>query len=405
MKLTNRVKKPQEVLNDTLQKLLRDEALGGKLLLIAAALALIAVNSPLQSIYTAFWDTNLTIGFRQFSITQDLQHWVNDGLMTFFFLVVGLEIKREVAYGELKKFSNASLPVLGAVGGMIVPAIIYLSLNAGEVGMKGWGIPVATDIAFALGVLALIGSRLPSSLRVFLLTLAIVDDLLAIGIIAFFYTTDLYPAALLAALIILGVIFLVGKYRPNTFYGIAILGLLLWVALYASGIHPTIAGALLGFMAPIKSSRTNKSVAERLEQINIPLTTFFVVPLFAFANAGLVLSTAPLTSAMTQPIVLGVILGLVIGKPLGIMATVWILTKLKVAALPKSMKWIHLLGLSLLAGIGFTVSIFITELAFESQDTLIEAAKMGIMIASLIAPIAAIIIFRIALRRASSNIN
>ena len=373
-------------LNSVVNLLLRDEAISGKILLAAALLALIVVNSPLLNIYESFWHTNLSIGLGEFSLSEDLRHWMNDGLMVIFFLVVGLEIKREMVKGELRNPKKAILPIAAAVGGMIVPVLIYLVFNFGSETARGWGIPVATDIAFAIGVLALIGSRVPSSLKVFLLTLAIVDDLLAILIIAIFYTAQINQAALAAAFAIIAMLLVSRKLWPNSIVPYVVLGACLWAALHKSGIHPTIAGALVGFLAPLKAGDL-PSIAERLETAMIPISTFVVIPLFAFANSGVVFSGISFTSEI-NPILAGTIFGLVLGKPLGVLAVAFLLTKFNIATLPKGVTWGHMLGVGLLAGIGFTVSIFITELAFVSNQQYISAAKVGIIIASVLAAVA-----------------
>jgi Na+:H+ antiporter, NhaA family len=373
-------------LASTLDLLLKDEAISGKLLLAAAILALIVVNSPLKHLYDSIWHLNFSVGLGGFSLSHDLRHWVNDGLMAIFFLVVGLEIKREVRKGELRRPRAAILPIAAAIGGMVVPALIFVAFNIGSESVKGWGIPVATDIAFAIGILALLGSRIPSSLKVFLLTLAIVDDLLAIIIIAIFYTAHINLSALLVSIVVAVLLLTFRKVWPRSIVPYAILGICLWAAVQSSGVHATIAGALIGFLAPT-SSRDGPSIAERLETAMIPISTFVVIPLFAFANAGVVLSGI-VFSDETVPIVLGVVFGLVFGKVIGVLGVVWILTKLRLATLPHDLRWRHMTGLSLVAGIGFTVSIFITELAFAHSEEYILAAKVGIIIASIFAAIA-----------------
>jgi Na+:H+ antiporter, NhaA family len=384
---------PQKV-TSLVNLLLKDEAISGKLLLAAAVLAMVAVNSPLKHVYDSLWQTQFSLGLGNFVLTEDLRHWVNDGLMAIFFLVVGLEIKREVVKGELRRPGAAVLPIAAAIGGMIVPALIFLAFNLETDAARGWGIPVATDIAFAIGVLALIGTRLPSSLRIFLLTLAIVDDLLAIVIIAVFYTHDIHLTALLVAFGLAGLLLIMRKLRPHSIVPYILIGIALWIAVKESGVHATIAGALVGFLAPIKT-KEGISIAERLERAMIPVSTFLVVPLFAFANAAIVLAGIQLNSE-TWPIAAGIALGLVFGKVFGILGATFIITKFKLAQLPVGAHWRHMIGVGLLAGIGFTVSIFITELAFTGNETYIAAAKLGIFAASILAACggAAILLFK-----------
>lgn len=372
-------------LASVLNQLLKDEAIGGKLLLASSVIALIAVNSPLRVLFENFWHLDLSIGLGNFSITENLKHWVNDGLMAIFFLVVALEIKREFIRGELSDLKKASLPIAAAIGGMIVPALIYLTLNANTDFTKGWGIPIATDIAFAIGVLAVLGNRVPSSLKVLLLTLAIVDDLLAIVVIAVFYTASIQLTYLFLATLVILLMLASRKLWPKKILPFILLGIILWVLFKESGVHATIAGALIGFLAPLKAIN-RMSIAERLESALIPVSTFIVIPLFALANAGV--SFAGLTIDKTYlPVMLGVGLGLVVGKVIGVLAVAWIMTRLKIAVLPEGANWLHMTGIGLLAGIGFTVSIFITELAFAGNDSLIVMAKFAILIASFVAAI------------------
>ena len=368
-----------------LNLLLRDEAIGGKILIIATIFALIAVNSPLRSAFESFWHLNLSIGLGNFSISEDLKHWINEGLMAIFFLVVALEIKREFVRGELSNFKAASLPIAAAVGGMLVPALIYVFINLQTDFLRGWGIPIATDIAFAIGVLAVIGNRLPSSLKVFLLTLAIVDDLLAIIVIAIFYTSSIQLTPLIMAATAIIALLISRKLWPKSLMPFVLLGLLLWVFIKESGVHATIAGALVGFLAPVNTA-SHTSIAEKLEKSLIPVSTFIVIPLFALANAGISFAGLTIDRAYL-PVMLGIGIGLIAGKVLGILSVAWIMTKLKLANLPEGANWWHMTGLGLLAGIGFTVSIFITELAFAGNEPLIVIAKIAILIASVFSAI------------------
>jgi len=369
-------------LPNILRSFLKDETISGKLILVFAVLALVVVNSPLQQIYEDFWLTDLGIGLGGWDLSQDLRHWVNEGLMAFFFLVVGLEVKRELIVGELKERKKALLPVGAAIGGMIVPAVIYLALNLPSDAVRGWGIPIATDIAFAVAVLALLGRRAPLPLKLFLLTLAIVDDIGAIFVIALFYAEIIHFGYLFASVALVLAMWLLRKRLYGRLWVFLALGTLLWVTTHLSGIHASIIGAVLGLMAPIPKSNRGPSVARRLERLFLPISTFIALPIFAFANAGVVLSFAAFTEPGAATIMWGIILGLVVGKAVGITGAAWLLTRSGVAELPEGVRWRHMIGVGLIAGIGFTVSIFITELAFAGNPQLIEVAKISIFIAS-----------------------
>jgi Na+:H+ antiporter, NhaA family len=401
---------------------------GGILLIAATVIALVWANSPWAEGYAALWHTKLSVGVGDFSLTKDLTHWINDGLMAVFFLVVGLEIKREVLVGELSSVRGAALPVAAAVGGAVVPALIYLAINAGTEGAAGWGIPMATDIAFALGVLALLGERAPVGLKVFLTALAIVDDIVAVLVIALFYTSEISWGALgvgglfLAALIVAN---LIGVGRTLVY---ALLGVGLWLTFLLSGVHATIAGVLLAFTVPASSFINPSAFLERgryvldrfekagekgessvlaneerqaalhalnhaayelepplheLEHALHPWVVFAIMPIFALANAGVPLGGG-IAEALTTPVALGIVAGLVVGKQLGITLFAWLAVKGGVSELPRGIGWRHVYGAGWLAGIGFTMSLFITDLAF-SEGSLVEAAKLGILVASLIA--------------------
>lgn len=364
--------------------LLKDEAIGGRLILAAVALALLVVNSPLSQYYESFWHTTLSIGLGQWALSLDLRHWVNDGLMTLFFLVVGLELKRELVAGELRDRRTALLPMCAAVGGMAVPALLYFAVNTTDPSTSGWAIPMATDIAIAVGVLALAGKGLPSSIRLFLLTLAIVDDIAAVIVIALFYSSNINAFMLLGA-VALSLVSIILLRRQMLSLGLFVaMSSALWILVNASGVHPGITGALIGMLAPLSVPRPHKkSIAERLERFAIPVSTFIAVPLFAFANAGVVLSFDSLQGESTSTVALGIILGLVVGKVAGIFGATWLLVRLGVSRLPSGSSWRHILGVGALAGIGFTVSIFVTELAFTDQQ-LVSAAKISIFVASLL---------------------
>lgn len=378
-----------------LETFLEDESIGGKLILVAALLSLVVVNSPLSNQFDAFWHLPLSIGIGSWSLSLDLRHWVNEGLMAFFFLVVGLEIKRELVKGELRDKKTAILPIGAAIGGMILPALIYLAFNWNiEQAVQGWGIPIATDIAFAVAVLSLLGSRVPLSLKIFLLTLAIADDIGAIFVIALFYAEIInYWFLAASALLIVG-IFLFRQRLTNRVFMVSGLGIVLWVTTHLSGIHASIVGAAMGFLAPVSKSPSSVGLSEKVERSLLPITTLFVLPLFAFANAGFTLSADALTT--NQTVLWGVVLGLIGGKVFGITLASWLLVKLNLAQLPKDIAWRHVIGIAFIAGIGFTVSIFITELAFDDNQALINTAKIGIFIASALSAVLGYTLLRFA---------
>ncbi len=366
------------------QYLLKDEAISGKFILGATLLALVAANTALSSGYEHFWHTHLNVGLGSWSIDKDLRHWVDEGLMAIFFLVVGLELKRELIQGELRKFRTAILPFAAALGGMVVPAVIYLSFNMSSEAVNGWAIPMATDIAFAIGILALIGKGIPPAIRLFLLTLAIVDDVGAIIVIAVFYSQGINVGLLIASALLCALLFLAGRARKLSMPIYVIGCIVLWLVVNASGIHASIAGAAMGLLAPLAiAGRGSKSIAERTEHAMIPISTFIVVPLFAFANTGVVLSLSSFNNDSALPIAAGIVLGLVVGKVVGIVGASWLMIRFKFADLPTGSSWTHIVGVGLLAGIGFTVSIFVTELAFN-QDEFITVAKLSIIAASAI---------------------
>ena len=397
------------------------EASGGIFLLVATALALAWANSPWDHYYFDLIHAHLAVDLGIFSIDNSLGHLVNDGLMTVFFFVVGLEIKRELLHGELASRRKAALPVAAAIGGMVVPALIYVAWNAGSDGARGWGIPMATDIAFAMGVLALLGRRAPFSLKVFLLALAIVDDLGAILVIAIFYTDSISLEALFWAGFMLVVILAAARGGVHSTDVYVVLGVLFWAAVYKSGIHATLAGVVLAMLTPARPrftqrdfegsaldllvsyrhardrgeteqaqqvleefealSRGTESPLDRLEHTLHPWVSYLIVPVFALVNAGVVISGGLISDSVSSPISLGIASGLVIGKPLGIFVACFIAVRLGIADLPTNTNYGHIIGLGLIAGIGFTVSLFITGLAFDSA-LYIDEAKLGILAAS-----------------------
>jgi NhaA family Na+:H+ antiporter len=405
-----------------LRDFLATEAAGGILLLAATAVALAWANSPWQASYDTVWHTPLGIRLGRHELELDLQHWVNDGLMAIFFLVVGLEIKRELVLGELRDRRQAALPVVAAVGGMVVPAVLYFALNPSGDAARGWGVPMATDIAFALGVLALVARSIPPAVRLFLLTLAIVDDIGAIVVIAVFYSSDVEGTWLGVAVVVLATVALLrflGLVATPLFAG---LGIALWVALHASGVHATLAGVAMGLMVPAAPTLTREIVRSRADELLDVFTpeaarqtkqlarhavsqlewlehelhgwsSFVIVPLFALANAGVPLSTDAFDAAAGSPVTLGIVLGLVGGKLLGITGGAWLATKAGVADLPAGVSWRHIMGAAALGGIGFTVSLFITGLAFE-DPLLADEARMGILAASVLATVVGAVVLR-----------
>ncbi len=416
-----------------IQTFIHTEEIGAIILLVAAAAALGWANSPWSDSYVSFWHTHISIDIYIFAISEDLEHLVNEGLMAVFFFVVGLEIKRELLHGELSSLRKASLPVVAAVGGMATPALIYLLFNSSGQGTVGWGVPMATDIAFALGVLALLGRRIPAELRVFLLGLAVVDDLGAIAVIATFYTDSIHWTnlglgvgffALIAICLRLGI-------RSMGFY--LILCVVMWQFFLESGIHATLAGVMVAAIVPAEPylhrkdyaaavddllhdfrlatengdeekaqaiveqieelSRGTEGPMERLERIVHPWVSFAILPLFALANAGIVLTTGALTQAATSSITLGVAIGLLVGNPLGVLAMTWLSVRVGLGQLPSAVTWRHVLGTGFLAGIGFTVAIFVAGIAF-TDPALVNQAKMGIFGASIIAGLIGYLILR-----------
>jgi NhaA family Na+:H+ antiporter len=373
---------------DMLAKVLKDETISGKLILVATLLALVVVNLPFQALYERVWEHHFSIGWGPWGIDQNLRHWVNEGLMAIFFLVVGLEIKRELVHGELSDMKVAALPIAAALGGMIVPALIYAGFNRSPDVSHGWGIPIATDIAFAVGVVMLLGKRVPLSLKLFLLTLAIADDIGAIIVIALFYANVIHVGYLLASLgLVVGLGVFSNRFAGKLWLFIA-MGIVLWVTTHLSGVHASIVGAALGLVAPLKPGSNGVSVAEKLEKVFLPISTFVALPLFAFSSAGVVFSLDAFEGPAAGSVMLGIVLGLVIGKMVGIFGATWLMVRFKQARLPSGTNWVHMVGIGLIAGIGFTVSIFVTELAFRGNEHLLETAKISIFIASAISAIA-----------------
>ncbi|MFJ6455140.1 Na+/H+ antiporter NhaA [Paenarthrobacter sp. NPDC091669] len=383
--------------------ILRTETVGGALLLAATVVALIWANSPAADGYFAFRDVK--IGFEPWHLDLSLGHWASDGLLAVFFFLAGLELKREFVAGELRKPAKAVVPVAAAIGGVVVPAVIFVLFNLGSPEtLKGWAIPTATDIAFALAVLAVINTHLPSALRTFLLTLAVVDDLIAIGIIAFFYSTGLQPLMLLAALVPLALFTFLVQKRIRSWYLLVPLAMATWGFVHASGIHATVAGVLLGFAVPVlasgKKGEPAEGLAEHFEHRLRPFSAGFAVPVFAFFSAGVALGGFDgMGAALTDPVAVGIVAALVVGKAVGVFGTTYLVTKTTRASLDSSIAWIDLFGLALLAGIGFTVSLLIGELSFGTGSAHNDHAKVAILAGSLISALLAAVVLRARNRR------
>ena len=402
------------------------EAGGSALLLAATVLALVWANSPWSASYDEFWHTPATIGIGGAELTLDLQHWVNDALMALFFLVVGLEITREVATGELRDRRSVAAPALGALGGLVTPALIYLAINPSGPESAGWGVVMSTDTAFVLGILALFGPRCPDRLRLFLLTLAIVDDIGAIGVMAMFYSDDLVPSALVVSgllIVLLLALRWLGVWRLTPY---VLTGIALWLAVHESGVHATLAGVVVGLLLPQRppddeafdrSHSYGRALREQPEPerarlaalavaATIPAgsrlqhrlhrwTAYAVVPVFGLANAGVTLDGETLSAAATSSVTIGVAVALVVGNALGITAGAAIALRTGWGVLPGGVRWSHLMAGATLAGIGFTIALFIADLAFDDDDALKEQATIGILVGSVVAAVLGVILLRV----------
>ncbi|HEX8231613.1 MAG TPA: Na+/H+ antiporter NhaA [Chloroflexia bacterium] len=420
-----------------MQEFIHSSTAGGIVLLLAAVAALVLANSPLRSNYEDVLNTYLDIRIGSFALHETVLHWINDGLMAIFFFLVGLEIKREIWAGELSSVRAALLPIVAAIGGAVVPALIYVLINLNGAGGAGWGIPMATDIAFALGVLALVGSHIPFTLKILLTAIAIIDDLIAVLVIAFFYSSELDFGALGTGFAFLGVLLLMNALGIRAIPLYALIGVLVWVAFLQSGVHATIAGVLVALMIPVRtrinqetflrrarsildnfedsSKREPYSILQDQEQqsavleleelseaVQAPLqkmehtlhnwVAFLIMPVFALANAGVALSAEALRGE-TLPVALGIMAGLLIGKPIGLFGATWLAVKTGLVTLPRGITWRHITALACLGGIGFTMSLFVATLAFGGNE-LLETAKLGILAASLIAGTAGFILLK-----------
>lgn len=409
-----------------LHEFIHRQASSGIVLLFSAVVALIWANSPWAYVYHDFWHTEVSLNIGGTGISKDILHWVNDGLMAVFFFLVGLEIKREFLVGELSSIRQALLPIFCAIGGMAIPALVYMGFNFDSPGAIGWGIPMATDIAFALGILALVGSRVPIALKAFLVAIAIVDDIGAVIVIAVFYTSEITVASLLLILVVLVVLISMNRLRVHHTHPYLIVGFFLWIAFLSSGLHATLAGVLLAFAIPARSRinvrefliigrelldeyegigdlgnevpvRQERQMAlqeiqkkisdvwmplQRLEHFLHPWVAFGIMPIFAFANAG-VSVTGDLGAAVSNPVTLGIIAGLLVGKQVGITLIAWLTVRFGWSRLPYGVTWPQIYGVSWLGGIGFTMSIFVSTVAFATED-LLQVSKIGVLIASVI---------------------
>lgn len=382
---------------NTLQQFIQKESSAGIILIFTTIAALLLQNGPLSCYYTGFLHTHVEIRFGNLQIAKPLLLWVNDGLMAVFFFLIGLEVKREVLEGHLSSFSQIILPAIAAVGGMIVPALVFVLFNNGDAfAMNGWAIPTATDIAFALGILSLLGSRVPVSLKVFLMALAIIDDLGAIVIIALFYTSELSTVSISIAAIALITLFIFNRLKVARQSAYIVVGIILWVSVLKSGVHATLAGVALAFMIPMYSKDSNGETFSMLKQMEHGLHTwvsFIILPLFAFVNAGVDLREIS-PDQMVSSVPLGIMAGLFIGKQAGVFGFAWIAIKLGIASLPTGANWRTLYGVAVLTGIGFTMSLFVDSLAYDDSDIFRYADKLAILLGSFLSGVVGYLILR-----------
>ncbi len=386
MSLKNPARDPETSWKDAGSQFIRSEVSGGLVLLVAAVAAIVWANAPFGDTYSSFWHTELSIGIGDLRISEDLQHWVNDALMAIFFFVVGLEIKRELVVGELNDRSKATMPIIAAIGGVVLPAVIFVLINLGDSSsLDGWAIPMATDIAFAVAVLAILGSRIPPGVRLLLLSIAIVDDIIAITVIAIFYSGGISFAWL--GLGLAGLLSVVAMQRLGVarILPYVLIGIVVWLGFFESGVHATIAGVLLGLLTPARPVR-GRHVLEDLEHSLHPYSALIIVPLFALANAGIVLSASVLGDAVQSTLFWGIVLGLVLGKAFGISLAIFAAERFGMAKTPADVEPGHVWGIAALGGIGFTVSLFISQLAYTRPDV-IEMAKIGIFTGSIVSAI------------------
>ena len=377
------------------------EAASGILLVLAAILAIIIANSPLEYLYNLLLDLPVEIRIGPLLVAKPLLLWINDGLMAVFFFLVGLELKREILEGDLSSPSTIVLPAIGALGGMLIPALIYTWINWGDaIAIKGWAIPAATDIAFALGILLLLGNRISTSLKLFLVSIAIIDDIGAILIIALFYTSDLSVTSLMIGLSVLPVLYILNRKNVTSYTPYIFLGIIMWTAVLKSGVHATLAGVVLAFFIPLKSNEhPDRSPLKELEHDLHTGVAYGVLPIFAFANAGISFEGIGLDYVL-HPVPLGIALGLFVGKQLGVFGFCCLCIKLGWASLPKGMNMMQLYGVALLCGVGFTMSLFIGSLAFEETDVnLLFDERLGIIIGSVLSGVAGYLVLRWSINR------
>lgn len=381
-------------MTDVIRQFMKMESAGGLVLILAAIFAILIANSSFGDIYASVLHFNLA--------GLSIGHWINDGLMAIFFLLIGLEVKRELIEGALNTKEKAIFPAIAAIGGMLAPALVYLAFNHGDpITVNGWAIPAATDIAFALGVMALLGKRVPLSLKVFLLALAIIDDLGVIVIIALFYSSDLSQMALLIAFIATAVLFILNAKNVTSLKWYILVGAILWLSVLKSGVHATLAGVVLGFAIPLDGKEEGQSPLKVMEHAIHPYAAFLILPLFAFANAGVSLEGISWQS-LSQALPIGIALGLLIGKPVGIFAFSWLAVKMGLARLPEGVNFKQIFAVSLLCGIGFTMSIFISSLAFVGNaEEYITLSRLGILIGSTLAAVIGYFTLRLVLPKLS----
>ena len=384
-----------------IQTFLKLEASAGLILMGVALLAMLAANSALAQLYDSFFNTNIRIGVGGFEISKPILLWINDGLMAVFFFLVGLEIKREVLTGELSSFDKAVLPVLAAIGGMAVPGLVFVALNwEAPENLNGWAIPTATDIAFALGILALLGTRAPVALKVFLLAVAIIDDLGAIVIIAVFYTSELSTNALTLSMLGFTLAVALNRMGVQRVAPYLIIGAFMWVFVLKSGVHATLAGVLIALTIPLKRKDGCKALLYRLEHELHPWVAFLILPVFAFANAGVSLKGVSLAD-LAHPLTLGIAAGLFAGKQIGILAATWIGVKSGLARLPDGVSWRHIYGVACLTGVGFTMSLFIGSLAFGADETM-NAVRLGVISGSILSGLMGYAVLRVSAPRTAA---
>ena len=393
-------------MNILVNSFIKKESSSGIVLIFVTIFALILRNSPLSNYYYDFLHIIVHFSISDLEISKPLYLWINDGLMAFFFLVIGLEIKRELLAGHLSSWSKISLPAFAAMGGMLFPSLIYLAFNYNDAqAINGWAIPTATDIAFSLGILSLLGKRVPLSLKIFLMALAIFDDIGAILIIAFFYTSNLSVEVLYISLFVIFILFIMNRMGVTIISLYIIMGIILWVTVLKSGVHATLAGIILAFAIPLNAKTENKiiSPARHLKHNLHYWVAFFILPFFAFANAGVDLRDIDF-SKMTQGVPMGIFLGLFVGKQLGVFIFTFMAVKLNLAKLPKCTTWLQIYGISVLTGIGFTMSLFIDSLAFTDDTTFFYTDRLAILIGSALSGILGYLILRFAKSKKACNI-